>query len=78
VPAYTQPAAPVAPVVQPSGEPDLGELNRCLMRWLMANRRRPASFEDFAATAGTPIPPPRPAKSISFPRTCTSSSLTGK
>ena len=51
----TQWSAP--PAVQPNGEPDLGNINRSLIRWLIHNKRRPASFEDFAATADTPIPP---------------------
>ncbi len=68
--AQTNPAA--APSAMPSpapsaaspslttanGSPDLGELNRCLVRWIVKNRRRPANFEDFAATAGVAIPPP--------------------
>lgn len=29
---------------------------------MMRNRRRPANFEDFAATAGVTIPPPPPGK----------------
>ena len=42
--------------------PDLVELRRALARWLVRNRRPPASFEDFAATAGVVIPPPPPGK----------------
>jgi hypothetical protein len=44
------------------GQPDLKALDRCLIHWLMGNRRRPASFEDFAATADAVIPPPPPGK----------------
>ena len=58
-PAATAPAG--QPAV-PSGQPDLEELNRSLLRWLMANRRPPKDFEDFAATAGVPIPPPPAGK----------------
>ena len=47
---------------QPNGEPDLKELNRSLLRWILGNRRRPKSFEDFAATAGIMIPPPPAGK----------------
>lgn len=48
--------------VQPNGEPDLSELDRYLRRWLVQNRRRPANFEEFAATAGITIPPPPAGK----------------
>ncbi len=61
LPASTQ-AAILPSLAQPNGEPDMGELNRTLLRWVLANRRRPASFEDFAATAGVPIPPPPAGK----------------
>ncbi len=60
MPNYTSTASPVAVpavTVVPNSEPDLGELNRGLLRWLMRNHRRPANFEDFAATAGVAIPP---------------------
>ncbi len=57
-PVYSQTPATTTPAVAPNGEPDLGELNRSLLRWVMANRRKPASFEDFAATANVTIPPP--------------------
>ena len=54
------PTAPVAvaPLASPAGQPDLGEMNRALIRWLFGHRRPPANFEEFAATAGIPIPPP--------------------
>ena len=74
-PASTQPApGPVGPgpgpqvlkqpetVAQPDGQTDIHALNRCLVRWLIANKRRPKDFEDFAATAGVPIPPPPAGK----------------
>jgi hypothetical protein len=56
VPAPAPGTAP-AVVAAPNGEPDLGELNRNLIRWIVRNQRRPANFEDFAATAGVVIPP---------------------
>ena len=49
-------------VAQQDGQPDLHALNRCLVRWLIANKRRPKNFDDFAATAGVPIPPPPEGK----------------
>lgn len=42
--------------------PDLRPLNQALLRWIVQNRRRPSSFEDFAASANTQIPPPPPGK----------------
>ena len=49
-------------IAQSDGQADLKALNRCLVRWLIANKRRPKDFEDFAATAGMPIPPPPEGK----------------
>jgi len=41
----------------PSTGPDLAEINRTLIRWIVRNRRPPGSFEEFASSAGAPIPP---------------------
>jgi hypothetical protein len=71
--AEIQPAADQAPisntvvtaapaVTQPAAGADLGELNRGMIRWIVANRRRPNNFEDFAATANMAIPPPPTGK----------------
>lgn len=57
-----QPGQPTSPLVQADGQPDLGELNRTLIRWIVRNRRQPANFGDFAASAGVAIPPPPPGK----------------
>jgi hypothetical protein len=46
----------------PAGEPDVAELNRDLLRWVLKNKRTPTSFEDFAATSGVSIPPAPPGK----------------
>jgi len=62
MPIAAQPRATPAAVVQPNGEPDLAELNRSLLRWMMGHRRRPNNFEDFAATAGVAIPAPPAGK----------------
>jgi hypothetical protein len=43
-------------------QPDLAALQRSLAGWLVANRRAPANFEEFAATANVTIPPPPPGK----------------
>jgi hypothetical protein len=50
------------PMVTASGEPNLSGLDTALMGWLVANRRRPSSFAEFAATAGVAIPRPPPGK----------------
>jgi hypothetical protein len=42
--------------------PDLAELDRGLLQWILRNRRRPDNFADFAATAGIHIPPPPKGK----------------
>jgi hypothetical protein len=64
IPVYQPPtpAVPATEAVQPPAEPDLKELDRSLLRWILGNRRRPQSFEDFAATAGVTIPPPPAGK----------------
>lgn len=51
-----QPAPQRTAAAPASGEPDLSSLNRALRSWILANRRPPKSFDDFAATAGVPIP----------------------
>jgi hypothetical protein len=62
-PVYAPPPAQTPPVtVAPNGDPDLAELNRAMMRWLMRNRRTPANFDEFSATAGVVIPPPPAGK----------------
>ena len=58
--ALNNPTTPAA--AKPNGEPDLAELNRGLIRWIVRNRRPPANFQDFAATAGVTIPPAPPGK----------------
>ncbi len=57
-----QKAVAATPTTTPDGQPDLAVLNRSLLRWVMGNRRSPANFADFAATAGVPIPPPPSGK----------------
>ena len=53
---------PVPVLTQADGQVDLPEIQRTVIRWIVSNRRRPASFEEFAATAGAPIPPPPAGK----------------
>ena len=56
-PVFAPKSVAIAPVVTPSGEPDMGELNRCLLRWVLGHRKKPDTFEEFAASANVPIPP---------------------
>lgn len=51
-----------APLATPTGETDMAELNRTMLRWILGHRRVPANFEEFAATAGVAIPPPPAGK----------------
>jgi hypothetical protein len=62
-------AAPPAPATQavsaaaaPAAQPDLDAITRQLRRWIVRNQRPPRDFEDFAATANFPIPPPPEGK----------------
>ena len=61
-PATPQIQPPGTSLTQADGAVDMPELQRTVIRWVVANRRRPNSFEDFAATAGVPIPPPPAGK----------------
>ena len=62
----TPPEIPAPPNVTTNAAanaaPDMGQLQRALGMWLVRNRRVPANFEEFAATAGITIPPPPPGK----------------
>ena len=53
---------PTAATVQSEAQPDLPELNRSLLRWMMGHRHRPKDFEEFAASAAVTIPPPPAGK----------------
>jgi len=54
--------APAAAANTTNGLPDVRPLNGALMEWVMQNQRRPASFEEFAASANIRIPPLPPGK----------------
>lgn len=56
------PPGPLPPVVDNAGQTDMDELNRTLVRWILRNKRRPNSYEDFAATAGVQLPTPPAGK----------------
>lgn len=47
---------------QNAATPDLRPLNRALMGWVYQHGRRPANFEEFAASAKVQIPKPPPGK----------------
>ncbi len=61
VPSSNAPVA-LAPLATPHRQPDKGELNRTMIRWIVGRRRPPANFEEFAATPGVTIPPPPAGK----------------
>jgi hypothetical protein len=71
--AQPAPAAPSTVVnsgttaaVTTNGLPDLRPLNQALMGWVYQNGRRPANFEEFAASTGVPIPPPPAGMKYTF------------
>jgi len=49
---------PVPSATATNATVDLRELNGELLSWILQNHRRPASFEEFAASSGIQIPPP--------------------
>ena len=59
-PAQPTPAAmsTATSIVQADGQANMAELDRVARMWMFRNRRRPTSWEDFAANAGVQIPPP--------------------
>jgi hypothetical protein len=68
--ASSAPAMPPAVANSQSGPaasatnamPDLRPLNQALIAWIIQNRRHPATFEEFAASANIQIPPPPPGE----------------
>ncbi len=62
-------ADPEAPSrVKPNGEPDLHQLDRDIIQWIVGHQRSPSSFAEFASSAGVAIPPPPPGKKYAFTR----------
>src|SRR5580693_3875809 len=61
-PDYQQPPvanpAPVVAAAQTSAQPDLTALNHAYIGWIVQNRQRPKSFEEFVAKSGMQVPPP--------------------
>jgi hypothetical protein len=59
-PLYT--AAPVEVAASPDGGADLKQLNHAYIGWIVQNRRRPKSFDEYVALSGVQIPPPPAGK----------------
>jgi hypothetical protein len=55
-------SAPVVVAVSPDGGADLKQLNHAYIDWVMQNRRRPTSFEEFVKLSGIQVPPPPAGK----------------
>jgi hypothetical protein len=53
----SQATAPVMVAVNPAGGADLKQLNHAYIGWVLQNRRRPSSFEEFVKLSGIQIPP---------------------
>ena len=67
VPAIIQQTAPpasasVVVAVSPAGGADLKQLNHAYIGWVLQNRRRPGSFEEFIKLSGIQVPPPPAGK----------------
>ena len=61
-PPPTPPATPVVVAANPDGGADLKQLNHAYVGWVMQNRRRPKSFEEFVQLSGIKVPPPPAGK----------------
>ena len=46
----------------PEGGADLKQLNHAYIGWIVQNRRRPKSFEEYVALSGVQVPPPPAGK----------------
>ena len=64
--ADSQPQPALTAANATNAAPDLRPLNQALIGWIMQNRRHPATFEEFAASADIQIPPPPPGKKYIF------------
>jgi hypothetical protein len=63
-PVAQKPSQPKALAVQENAgtEAVLKEMNRELLRWIVAHRRAPKSFEEFVSSAQLTVPPPPAGK----------------
>jgi hypothetical protein len=59
-PQYT--SAPDVITASPEGGADLKQLNHAYIGWVLQNRRRPNSFEEFVTQSGVKVPPPPAGK----------------
>jgi hypothetical protein len=50
-------AAPVVVATSPDGGADLKQLNHAYIGWIIQNRQRPKSFEEYVALSGVQVPP---------------------
>jgi hypothetical protein len=55
-------SAPVVVAASPEGGADLKQLNHAYIGWIVQNRRRPKSFEEYVALSGVQVPPPPAGK----------------
>ena len=55
-PSPTPSPAPIVVATDPNGGVDLRGLNHAYIGWIIQNRQRPKTFEEFAAQSGLPIP----------------------
>ena len=55
-------SAPVVVAASPEGGADLKQLNHAYIGWVLQNRRRPQSFEEFVSLSGIQVPPPPAGK----------------
>jgi hypothetical protein len=56
-PSPTPSPAPIVVATDPNGGVDLRWLNHAYIGWIIQNRQRPKTFEEFAAKSGLPMPP---------------------
>jgi hypothetical protein len=56
-PAPVPVSAPVVVAANPDGGADLKQLNHAYIGWIVQNRRRPKSFEEYVALSGVQVPP---------------------
>ena len=61
-PAPQAASAPAVVATSPDGGADLKQLNHAYVGWVMQNRRRPQSFEEFVKLSGVQVPPPPAGK----------------
>lgn len=56
-PAQPAASAPVVVASSPDGGADLKQLNHAYIGWIVQNRRRPKSFEEYVTLSGVQVPP---------------------